>query len=876
MGHDIVFVSRCPRSVSVAASKKDGRMSSSNPDEQSSDVSPARVVLISSVMFVFISYWRVAAIILCDLASTAYYIGGIVEHSIGPAAPWFILAVMVFSYAVRSVYIESCSMYVRGGVYKIVKESLGRTLAKVAVSALLFDYVLTGPISSVSAGQYIMGLALESISHLSGMTVSPESRDWWKSVGSVVIACAITIYFYRLNIVGIHESSDKALKIMIATAIMGVTILGWSALTLVMEGPRNTVTFQPTFVPKENPATGQMESPLGFLEGTSFGDQLLQLDGASWLSAIGFLGVFLAFGHSVLAMSGEETLAQIYREVESPKLANFKRAAFIVFIVSLLLTGGISVLAVLLIPDSVRASQYSDNLIGGLAMNVYGPPLARLLLNAFVVGVGSLLLAGAVNTAIIGSNGVLNRVAEDGVIPEWMLKPHPKFGTTHRILTLIFGLQMCTILISRGNVLLLGEAYAFGVVWSFVFNCLAMLILRFKDPNRPRGFRVPLNLTIGGIELPIGLALIFLVLLISAVMNALTKEIATITGSCFTAVLFVLFTITDRNRSGKPETAEGEHVDQFNEIETETVTEKTLGLTHRYRKLVAVRSPDQMIALDKVLEESDPETTDIIAMKAHVRPVGGVSTEPVRLGQYERELINAVEHHAEVAGKTVIPILVSTNNPIHALLQTAMAIGVQEIIIGTSEKFTPDQQLNLVASGWKNLHPDTSQPLTVRIVGGNRDISLDLDGGSRIPKSLARESRSVAELRAAGIGVDRVLLLHDGSRRSSEVFRILLTMLDRSVTLDILPVGESTGDYLKNDVQEAARLERRSGSIQLESNGQFADSLIRAIRDGGIDVVVARQSLATFGSDGSGVKTSWVDDVEHQVRCQVFLAAEIT
>eukprot|EP00456_Euglypha_rotunda_P012920 TRINITY_DN1375_c0_g1_i4.p1 TRINITY_DN1375_c0_g1~~TRINITY_DN1375_c0_g1_i4.p1 ORF type:complete len:853 (-),score=234.42 TRINITY_DN1375_c0_g1_i4:37979-40537(-) len=852
-------------------------MSSGNLGEPQSDISSAKVVLISSVMFVFISYWRVAAIILCDLASTAYYIGGIVEHSIGPAAPWFILAVMLFSYAVRSVYIESCSMYVRGGVYKIVKESLGRTLAKVAVSALLFDYVLTGPISSVSAGQYIMGLILESISHLSGVTVPPESRDWWKSVGSVAIACAITIYFYRVNIVGIHESSDKALKIMIATAIMGVTILGWSLLTLAVEGPRNSITLTPTFVPKENPATGQMESPLGFLEGTSFGDQLLQLDGWNWMTAIGFLGMFLAFGHSVLAMSGEETLAQIYREVESPKLANFKRAAFIVFVVSLLLTGGISVLAVLLIPDSVRASQYSDNLIGGLAMNVYGPPLARLLLNAFVVGVGSLLLAGAVNTAIIGSNGVLNRVAEDGVIPEWMLKPHPKFGTTHRILTLIFGLQMFTILISRGDVLLLGEAYAFGVVWSFVFNCLAMLILRFKEPNRPRGFKVPLNIHVGGIELPIGLALIFLVLLISAVMNALTKEIATITGSCFTAALFVLFMVTDRNRSSHTESSGSEHVDQFNEIETEVVTEKTLGLTHPYRKLVAVRSADQMVALDKVLEESDPDTTDVIAMKAHVRPIGGVSTEPVRLGQYERELISAIERHAELAGKTVIPVLVSTNNPVHALLQTAMAVGVEEIIIGTSEKLTPDQQLNLVASSWKTLHSGKPSPLTVRILGGNRDISLDLDGGSRIPKSSVRELRSMAELRAAGVGVDRVLLLHDGSERSSDLFRILLTMLDRSVRLDVLLVGDAPGDCVKYDLQEAKRLERRSSSIQLRSNVRFAQGLVQTLRDEGIDVVVARQSLASYDADPEGDSgTSWVEDVEHQVRCQVMLAAEIS
>src|SRR5580698_11267823 len=94
--------------------------------DQSTQTAPVatKVVIISSIMFVFISYWRVAAVVLCDLASTAFYIGGIVEHSIGPAAPWFIVGVMLFSYAVRSVYIESCSMYVRGGVYKIVKESL--------------------------------------------------------------------------------------------------------------------------------------------------------------------------------------------------------------------------------------------------------------------------------------------------------------------------------------------------------------------------------------------------------------------------------------------------------------------------------------------------------------------------------------------------------------------------------------------------------------------------------------------------------------------------------------------------------------------------------------------------------------------------------
>src|SRR5438270_1664517 len=121
-----------------------------------------QVVVATTVMLSFISFWRAAAIVLNDMASTAYYIGGIAETAIGKAAPWFILAIMLFSYAVRAVYIESCSMFVRGGVYKVVHEAMGGTLAKFSVSALMFDYVLTGPISGVSAGLYLGGLINES------------------------------------------------------------------------------------------------------------------------------------------------------------------------------------------------------------------------------------------------------------------------------------------------------------------------------------------------------------------------------------------------------------------------------------------------------------------------------------------------------------------------------------------------------------------------------------------------------------------------------------------------------------------------------------------------------------------------------------------
>jgi amino acid transporter len=360
----------------------------------------AQVIVVSSVMFTFISYWRTAAVVLCDMSSTVYYIGAIVESAIGKCAPWFILAVLLFSYAMRAVYIESSALFVRGGVYRVVKRTMGGFLAKVSVSALLFDYVLTGPISGVSAGQYIVGLALEALARYANVEFDEGTRQTVKSVGSVIIALVITLYFFRQNLIGIHESSDKALKIMMATTAMGLVLGVWCIATLAIHGPENKLpTWKPDLskkveinesgqpVPKINPLTGEQEDPLGFVGYFPKLAEPLRHPG-NWISLIGVVGLIMAFGHSILAMSGEETLAQVYREVESPKLPNFKKAAFIVFIYSLLLTGTMNLFAVLLIPDSMRMKEYYDNWMGGLAMQMIGPVWATLALNTFVVIVG--------------------------------------------------------------------------------------------------------------------------------------------------------------------------------------------------------------------------------------------------------------------------------------------------------------------------------------------------------------------------------------------------------------------------------------------------------------------------------------------------------
>src|SRR5574337_1634754 len=173
-----------------------GNPTTDQPRKTSAALMP-RVVVATTAMLAFISFWRAAAIVLNDLASSAFYAGGIAEQAIGPSAPWFILAVMLFAYAVAQMYVESCSMFVRGGVYRVVKEAMGGTLAKFSVSALMFDYVLTGPASGVAAGQYLAGLLNEIFRYAHVSLALPENGT------AALFAVAVTLYFWWQNIKGI-------------------------------------------------------------------------------------------------------------------------------------------------------------------------------------------------------------------------------------------------------------------------------------------------------------------------------------------------------------------------------------------------------------------------------------------------------------------------------------------------------------------------------------------------------------------------------------------------------------------------------------------------------------------------------------------------
>jgi hypothetical protein len=485
------------------------------------------------------------------------------------------------------------------------------------------------------------------------------------------------------------------------TTVMVVILLAWSALTLFKSG------YHPVPLPTPQNLHFSKES-LGFLR-HSFPDQSLA-------KMFGLLGILIAFGHSVLAMSGEESLAQVNRELAHPKLKNLKRAAIVIAIYSFVFTGLSALLSVMLIPDAVRIPVYKDNLISGLAMYMWGPQILRLIFRGFVVVVGFLILSGAVNTAIIGSNGVLNRVSEDGVLADWFRFPHRKYGTSHRIINMVVLLQLITIVASRGDVYVLGEAYAFGVIWSFTFNSLSMLVLRFRYKG-VRGWKVPPNLTIAGIEIPIGLFSVFLVLLATALVNLATKSVATVAGVSFSVVFFVIFTVSEHANRKKHALAKEQMKDHFQLLQSDTVDRDSLGIRPG-NVLVPVRDYNTLNHLRWVLEHSDTREQDVVVMTARISQFGAaaysLSSDQI-FSDYEQTLFTRAVSVAESVGKKISLLVVPARDAWSAIAQTAHNLDSSAVAAGLSSKMTTAEQAFAIGSALEAV-PEPKRQFVLQIV----------------------------------------------------------------------------------------------------------------------------------------------------------------
>jgi len=309
-------------------------------------------------------------------------------------------------------------------------------------------------------------------------------------------------------------------------------------------------------------------------------------------------------------------------------------------------------------------------------------------------------------------------VAEDGVLDPWFQKPHRRYGTTFRIINLITLLQLITVVLSRGQTYLLGEAYAFGIVWSFFLKALSVLVLRHQRHDQE--YKTPGNFKIAGREIPVGLILTTLVLFFVAVANLFSKRIATMSGVAFTAVLFIIFTVSEHRSHKKRSKTDG--LEQFNldmrpEVSSESIHVRP-GCV-----LVAVRDYNRMQHLQSVLEKTNVRKHDIVVMT--IRGVSTAGTGEYGLSEeqlftdYERELFSRVVSIAEKEGKPVELLTVPGINPFDAMVQTASTLKASKLVSGVSARMDSEELARRIGAAWEKL-PEPRHAFSLEIISPDR------------------------------------------------------------------------------------------------------------------------------------------------------------
>ncbi len=371
------------------------------------------------------------------------------------------------------------------------------------------------------------------------------------------------------------------------------------------------------------------------------------------------------------------------------------------------------------------------------------------------------MLAGAVNTAIVGSNGVMNRVSEDGILPDWFRRPHPRFGTSYRILNLVVFLQLFTILLSRGNIFLLGEAYAFGVMWSFAMKGLAVLVLRYKRPGE-REFRVPLNFKIGSVEIPVGLGLITLTLFALCIINLFTKQIATLSGVTFTIIFFAAFTLSERYTHKRA--AASVDMDQFNVASQASSLRRASAAaraTFSFPSAITTRStisPPSSTTFSPNAATSSSSTFAFCAARLPAK----ANSKPSSFSAASSSICSRRRFPSpKSAARPIKLAVVPASDPWEGIVRAATSLESTSIVLGHSTKYTAAEQARQIGDSWEAL-PDPRPPFNLEIYspGGQREFFML---GPHSPQLTPNEVRLVHQLwlRFCGLVAPEELHHHD-------------------------------------------------------------------------------------------------------------------
>ena len=642
------------------------------------------VVLASRTLVSYVSVWRAAARALVELGVPAFLIGGVARAAVGEGAPWFVLAAVLCSIAARSADVEARALFVRGGLYGGVRETLGGWTAKTAASALLLERFLLASLAAVFAGHYIAALNRALfVEHMAGLhepsgtlplliAVLTIGTVWWlqrqgRSVPDRMVARAIGI---------------------VTIALAGLAV--WAALTAIGR------PVQP--LPLPVPVSARLPRGLFAV--------------AAVLPPGVVAGVLLAaaFGHALPALGSVDTLRHVAVDLKQPRIHNLQRAAQLVSSFGLLITAGLSFAFVLLVPPA-DASQWRDAPLAGVALHLIAPEWLRLIPLLAVVLSAVAFLTAACRSAAAGAQTVLARLADEGLLDSEFRRLHVRFGTPFRLIDAAAATQVAIVLVSGGEGPWLARAYGIAIGWCAVVKTVALIRFRFLRPG-PRASRVPLNFAVGRREWPVGLMLLALVVAAGTFCLVATLDGPSIGAIGIIAGLTAVFAVSERVVAGRPP-ADAPTLDEFQLLPTEDVTLRQVE-ARSGNLLVPVRKPHALAHLLAALRESGDR--DVVAMT--VRLVGlDVPDDPAvdpRATEQERRLLSDVVALAERERRAVSLLIVPGVNVFDSVVETAARLRSAEIHVGESETLSTADQARLLGAAWERL--PGSKPDDVRLI----------------------------------------------------------------------------------------------------------------------------------------------------------------
>jgi magnesium transporter len=626
------------------------------------------IVLAASALLTFTSASRAAALALPELAFAAFFAGGLLRETAGPAGPWFVLLATLLGLAIRRLDLESWTLFIPGGLSGRVDRAFGPRAATAATGVMIVERILLAAVACVVFGHYVAGFLFAATGYARFLRRATAS-----DLSAFVALALLGWLWLRARRGRLLTPARRARHVWVAIWVL-LVLLVW---TFVIALRRSAWPAGITDLP-DLPAGGLPE----------WRDFLANL---GWM----LVASLAALGRAAPAIGVADGLPRVAQELAPPRIAGLRRTVVITGALAILLSGGLSLLMSGLIPGATDP-RWASAPLAGLAQAV-GPAWIRTPLTLAVVMAAGLMLGQTTRAGLWGAEAALVRLSERGILGEGFRHQDPKFGTFSVAIDGAVMASALAVVVSGASVTWLGSAYATAVLWTLALQAAALA--KLTDRKGHAWVRA-----IGGL-----LGAAALAMLVHADGGAVGATATLLSASC----LLLL-----RAKPAAEAPPEGDASDLL--VSSHLFGEDLPSIPGSI--LVPVRNPHVLSHLTAALRSSREH--EIVVMS--VRLIGGDAIEEPDTSQptaSERAVFSRVLALAERYARRVRLVIVPARDVFDGVMAAVTRTRASDIYVGESATISAQEQARLLGEAWERAGtPDLQVRLVIFHRSGRSDV----------------------------------------------------------------------------------------------------------------------------------------------------------